>query len=228
MIPLQTQARASGSVAKDIRKSGNVPCILYGNDVEHAQFSCDYSEIYRVYSKAGESVLVELDVDGKKVPSLFHAIDFAPVSDKIIHVDFFAVDMKKEIEAKVPITFVGEAPAVKEMGGVMVTVLDSVTVKCLPTDLPQHLDIDATKLEDFTSSLLVSDITAPSGVTIVDDADSMVATAQEPRQEKEEEQAAPVEGEGEAPADGEAEKKEGEGGPTEGDKPAEGDGGESK
>lgn len=211
MIPLQTQARTEGASAKEIRTSGSVPCVLYGNETENTQFMCDYSEIFRVYSKAGESVIVELDVGGKKIPSIFHAIDFAPVSDKIIHVDFYAVNMKKEIEANIPLNFVGEAPAVKDMGGVMVTVLDAVTVKCLPTDLPQHLDIDATKLADFTSALLVSDIEVPSGVVIVDDADSMVATAQEPRKEEEpeptEEEAGaedekPAEGEGKKPAEG--------------------------
>lgn len=202
MISLTSQARAKDKTAKDIRRDGFVPCVLYGNDTEHTQFSCEYSELYRVYAKAGESVLVDIDIDGKSVPSLFHSIDFAPVSDKIIHVDFYAVDMKKEIEAKVPLTFVGEAPAIKDLGGVMVTVLDSVTVKCLPTALPQHLDIDATKLADFTSSILVSDISTPDGVTIVDDPESMVATAQEPRKEAEPEVAA--EGEAEAAADGEA------------------------
>lgn len=211
MIPLTAQARGQGAVAKVLRQEKKVPCVLYGNNIENTQLTCDYSELFRVYAQAGESVLVELDADGKKVPVLFHAVQFAPVSDEITHVDFYAVDMKKEIEARVPVTFVGTSEAVKSLGGVLVTVLDHLTVKCLPADLPQHLDADISMLEDFTVSLLVKDIAVPEKVTVVESPDAMVATVQEPRREKEE---TPAEGEGEAgdaeaSADG-AEKKDGE------------------
>lgn len=202
MISLQTEARPENQ-AKFIRSEGKVPCVLYGNDVEHTQLTCDYSELYRTYAKAGESVLVELDIAGKKVPVLFHELQFEPVSDAIVHVDFFAVDMKKEIEARVPLHFEGESPAVKELGGVLVSVMDHVSVKCLPTALPSHLEVNIEKLESFTDSIIVSDIVIPSGVTISDDSESMIATVQEPRKEVELEPEAAVEG---------AEDAEGEGG----------------
>lgn len=204
-ISLNTQAVAEGSSAKTIRAEGKVPCILYGNDVDHAQFMCDYSELFRVYAKAGESVLVDLDVNGKKVPSLFHEVQFEPVSDKIIHVDFYAVDMKKEIEARVPLHFTGESEAVNG-GGVLVTVNDHLTVKCLPTNLPSYLEVSLEKLVDFSAALLVSDVALPEGVVVVEEPDTMVATVQEPRQESEPEAAAEEGGEG---AEGGEEKAEG-------------------
>lgn len=224
IIPLASQARPTDAAAKVLRRENQVPCTLYGNDVDNTQLVCDYSELYRTYAKAGESVLVELEIGGKKVPVLFHEVQFEPVSDKITHVDFYAVDMKKEIEARIPITFIGESEAVKSLGGVLVTVMDHVTVKCLPSNLPQHLDADISKLVDFTTSLLVSDIAVPADVVVSEAPDTMIATVQEPRREAVEE--TPAEGEeGEEAAAGDtAEKKDGEG-----DAPAEGGGeGEAK
>lgn len=202
-IPLTTEALSDGAVAKTIRSEGKVPCVLYGNDVEHTRFMCDYSELFRVYAKAGESVIVDLDVNGTKVPSLFHEVQFEPVSDKIVHVDFYAVDMKKEIEARVPLNFVGESEAVKG-GGVLVQVLDHLTVKCLPSDLPQHLDVDITVLNEFSDSILVSNVPVPENVEVAEEQDAMIATVQEPRREAVEE--TPAEGE-EGAEDG-GEKKE--------------------
>lgn len=199
MISLQTEARTDGT-AKTVREDGKVPCVLYGNDVEHTQLACDYSELYRAYAKAGENILVELDIGGKKVPVLFHELQFAPVSDEITHVDFFAVDMKREIEANVPLHFMGESLAVKELGGVMVSVMDHVTVKCLPTALPSYLEVRIDKLDTFTDSVVVSDIVVPSGVVITDDPDAMIATVQEPRKDAEPEPEVVVEKEeGEKP-----------------------------
>ncbi len=222
MLPLQTEARKDAT-AKTVRADGKVPCVLYGNDVDHTQLACDYSELYRTYAKAGESVLVELDIDGKKVPVLFHELQFEPVSDEITHVDFFAVDMKKEIEARVPLRFTEESLAVKELGGVLVTVMDHVSVKCLPTALPSHLEVSIEKLDTFADSVVVSDIAIPSGVAITDDLEAMVATVQEPRREAEPEVVEGAEGEeGAEGAEGaEGEKAEGGEGAKEGEPAAE-------
>lgn len=220
-IPLQAQARSQDAAAKTLRRENRVPCVLYGNDVDNTQLTCDYSELFRVYSKAGESVIVELEVGSKKVPVLFHALQFEPVSDRITHVDFFAVDMKKEIEARVPLNFIGESEAVKSLGGVLVTVMDHVTVKCLPVDLPQHLDISIEPLVTFADAVSVVDIVLPKGVTITDAEDARIATVQEPRREevvataeegegeREDGEATEGKAEGEAPAEGEEKKEEG-------------------
>ena len=71
--------------------------------MKNVSLQCAYNDIYKAYASAGRSTLIDLDADGKKVPVLFHKLQFDPVSDKITHVDFYAVDMKKEIEAEVPI-----------------------------------------------------------------------------------------------------------------------------
>lgn len=216
-VPLTTEPKKEGAVARDMRTEGRVPCVVYGNDVEHTEFTCDYSELFRVYSKAGESVVVVLELGGKKVPVLFHELQFAPVSDKILHVDFYALDMKKEIEAHVPVEFIGSSAAVDSAGAVLVTVNDTLTVRCLPTVLPQHLEASIESLKEFGDSILVSAVAVPEGVVIVEEPDTMLATVQEPRapepEETEDEAGEAAEGEGEG---------EGEGGGEDGDKKEEG------
>lgn len=211
MISLKAQARSSEKAAKLLRREDLVPCVVYGNEAENTSVQCDYNELYKAYTLAGGSTIVDLDVDGKKIPSLFHDLSFDPVSDKILHVDFYAVNMKKPIEAQIPLEFVGESEAVKGLSGVLVTTNDHVTVRCLPTALPHSLEVSIESLETFNDVIHVSDIVAVDGVEIVDDPETMVATVQEPRKEEVIEET-PAEGEGAETAEGEGEKKEGEDG----------------
>jgi len=205
-IPLATASRASDVRVNALRKENGVPCVLYGNDVENTLLQCDHNEVIKVYKKAGGSSLVELDVNGKKVPVLFHAVDLDPVSDRITHIDFYAVNMKKEIEAQVPISFVGESLAVKELGAIFVAGHDHVWVKCLPANLPHDLPVSIESLKEFGDVLTVADIALPEGVVIEEEAEMVVASVQEPREEVEEEPK-PAEGEAAAGAEGEGGKE---------------------
>ncbi|MBU2213071.1 50S ribosomal protein L25 [Patescibacteria group bacterium] len=203
-VALTATARSPEQAAKHLRKTGQVPCVLYGNDIENTSLQCTHKEILKAYSEAGKSTLVELDTGSKKVPVLFHEIEFHPVSDKIIHVDFYAVDMKKEIEAQVPIKHEGEAPAVKELGGILITPRDHVTVKCLPSVLPHEILVNIEQLAEFGSTLTIADLQIPDGVKVAEDPGTVIATVQEPR--KEEVIEAPVES-----TEGEAGSEEGSG-----------------
>lgn len=215
MVALTAAARSSDMSAKQLRNSGKVPAVVYGN-IENTLIQCDENVIMKAFVQAGESTLVDLDIAGNKVPVLFHTIDFDPVSDRIAHVDFYAVNMKEELETHVALRFEGEAPAVKEHSAIIVTALDTVTVRCLPTNLPHDLPVDMSKLTEFGSTITVADIKLPQGVTILEDAETVLVVAQEPREEEKAEVVAPVAAEGAAPAAegaapaAEGEKKEGE------------------
>ena len=222
-VSLTVEARAKDSSAKDLRRESIVPCVLYGNDTDNIPIQCEHNELFRTYAKAGASTIVELAVGSKKVPVLFHAIDFHPVTEKIIHVDFYAVDMKKKIEARIPIEFTGESSAVKEQGGVFVTVRDSLRVSCLPADLPHALEADITSLVEFGDSISVASIPVPEGVEIMTDAKEMIANVQEPRRIEEELPVEAAEGEeGEVVEGEEGEATESEGAEGEGEKAEEG------
>lgn len=213
MISLKAQARTKDIKTNALRKSGHVPCVLYGNDTDNLSLECAIGEITKAYIVAGESTLVDLDTGSTTIPVLFHDIQFEPVTDTILHVDFYAVDMKKEIEAKVPVVLEGSAPAVKELGGVLVTTHDHVTVKCLPGNLPHNLSVNIESIVDFHTSVTVADIVVPDGVAILDDPEVVIATAQEPRsaieetieEEGAEGEAAEEGAEGEAKPEGDSE-----------------------
>lgn len=191
-----------------------MPCVVYGN-TENQSFQCELVALTKAYTKAGESTLVELGVGGKHVPVLFHEVKFDPVTDAISHVDFYAVDMNKEVEADVAIHFEGESPAVKE-GAILVTALDAISVSCLPKDLPHNITVDLGTLVEMGSQITVADIAVPPNVTILTEGDAVIAIAQEPREEEEEtptaaeaaaDGATPA-AEGAAPAAESTEKKE--------------------
>jgi large subunit ribosomal protein L25 len=224
-VPLSATARQNDVSAADLRREGKVPCVLYGNQKENVHMECVYNEIYKAYVHAGESTIVDLTVGNSTVPALFHELQFDPASDRLLHVDFYAVDMKKEIEANVPITFAGESPAVKELGGVLVTTHDHVTVKCLPVNLPHDISVSVVSITDFDSALYVSDLKAPEGVQILDDPEVMIATAQEPRRVEEEvpdEVVADGEGDGDQGTEDGGQRKEDKGEGDEGEKKKEG------
>lgn len=206
MISLPVQARKKEIAPKQLRREEIVPCVVYGNDTENTSIQCDHKSLMKTFVKAGESTLVELEIDGKKVPVLFHAITFHPVTDKITHVDFYAVNMKKEIEAHVPINMIGEAPAVKDLGGVLITSLDHLTVKCLPTNLPHALEVDISSLTEFGITITVADVVIPENVTVSEEPEQVIASVHEPRRAEEEVIAEETEGEEGA----EGEKEEGE------------------
>ncbi len=216
-VALLATLRTSAESVKDLRKQGKIPGIVYGNE-QHAMLHFDEVALKKAYVKAGESTLVELDMGDKKLPVLFHSIDQDPVSDRMIHVDFYAVNMKKEVEADVHIRFDGESQAIKD-GAIMVTALDTVTVRALPANLPHDLPVDLSKLAAFEDTITVADIVVPEGVTILNEPEEVIAIAQEPRAIEVEEAPVVAEGAVAEGAEGAAAAEGAEGGAAaEGDK----------
>ncbi len=166
-----------------LRRAGKVPGIVYGN-IENANITCDAKLLTKLFSVVGESQVFDMELEGKKVPCLIHAISFDPVTSAIDHVDFYAVDMTKKVTTHVPIHFKGEAPVVKTMGGVLVTILHELEVTCLPKDLPSEFVIDISTVDNYESTVLVSHLAVPEGVTIKHSADAMILHVQESRKEE--------------------------------------------
>jgi large subunit ribosomal protein L25 len=175
----------TGKKVKQLRQKDMIPAVMYGNKIESQNLLVNYLDFKRVYDKAGESSLIELETKGKKVNVLVHDIQLDPLSGKFSHVDFFQVNMKEEVETEIPLEFVGESPAVKELGGVLVKSLDEITVKCLPADLPEKYEIDVSKLATFDDVIAVKDLKVSDKVEILTDSETIIALVQEPRSEEE-------------------------------------------
>lgn len=206
-IPLTVTGRDEKTSAKNLRRVGTVPAVIYGN-MKNTPVQCSAKELHGVYVKAGENTIVDVKLDGKNVPCLIHAISFNPVNGNYEHVDLYAVDMTKKVTTKVPVVFEGESPAVKNLGGVLLTVHSQLEVSCLPTDIPSHFTADLSGLENFHDSITVAKLKVPSGVTVKEAPETVILIVQEPRKEEViEVVAAPVEGaavDGAVPAEGAA------------------------
>ena len=204
-VPLQATARDIAVKANALRQTGKVPGVVYGHGVKNLSISCEENVLNKVFMKAGESTLVELTMGSEKIPVLFKEFSRDVASGRPIHVDFYAVNMKEEIEAQVPVHLTGESPAVKDLAAILVTPMLEVTVRCLPADLPHALEASIATLAQFGDTITVKDLTVGKGVEIKEDPEAVIALVQEPRKEEEIVVAAPAEGEAAAaPAEGEA------------------------
>lgn len=184
-ITLKAVARELvGKKADQLRKQNMIPAVMYGNKIASQNIAVNYLDFQRVYSKAGESTLVELEVAGKKANVLIHDIQLAPMSGRYTHVDFFQVNMKEEVETEIPLEFIGESAAVKALGGVLVKNMDSISVKCLPADLPEKFVVDLEKLATFEDVITAKDLKTSKEVEIMLEDETVIAMVSEPRSEE--------------------------------------------
>lgn len=160
-----------------------IPAIIYGAGKENKNLKIKPQDFYKAYEKAGESNLIDLEIPGKKELSkvIIKEIQKDVVKDFVIHVDFYEVDMTKEIVTEIPLNFVGESKAVREFGAELITNISEVEVKCLPGDLVDHIDVDLSALEHINDSINLYDITLPKGIKLVSEEDNVIASVKEPQ-----------------------------------------------
>lgn len=203
---LNAKAReATGNQVGALRREGFVPAVVYGAG-DNMNVSIELRELKKLYDKVGESAIIDLNIEGgKSAKVLIQAVQYHPLKHEIIHVDLRQINMDEKIEAHVELELVGESPAVKAHGAVMIRNLDLVTVSCLPTDLVQSIEVDLSKLDEIGSSITVGDLTAPQGIEILTPAEEPIVIANAPRTataaEEEEEAAANEKAAGEKSAE---------------------------
>ena len=145
-----------------------------------------------------------------ELPVVVTAIQRHPLSRELQHIDFYQVDLSRMLQANVPVTIIGEAPAVHTYQGITITGLDRVLVEALPAAMPQYLEISVDGLEELDSQLTVADLEVAAGVRILSDPEIMIVRVARPRLIEEEEEPELLEGEegvleeGEEAAEGEA------------------------
>ncbi len=176
-MELQAQTRTQfGRAVKQLRAKGLVPGELYGFGVKNEHVSVTMKEFIKLFKKAGESTLIDLIIEGKKHPVLITDVAQNTITDEIISVDFYQVRLDQKIRLKIPVHFVGEAPAVKEKGGILVKALSEIEVEALPTDIPHQLDVELKSLVDIGKSFHVSELKVPKGVRVLVDPNFVIIT----------------------------------------------------
>jgi len=218
MLSLELEKRvAKGKKLAPFRKEGKLPVVVYGHGIKSSlDYFVSLKDFEKVYNDVGESSLVSLADGDKKRDVLVHDVARHPLSGRLLHADFLAIDVSKPVEVEVELNFVGVSPAVKNLGGILLRVMHTIEISVLPKNLPNELIVDLTKLENIDDQLEAKDIKLPEGATLITDSDETIVIVSEPKEEKEEvapvdlATAVKVEEKGKKPAEGEGDvgKKE--------------------
>ena len=173
-----------GKQVKALRREGLIPAELYGHGIANLHLAVPAKDFARVFKEAGVNTIVNLLVGSGKHPALIHEVGRNYLTGGVDHVDFYQVRMDEKIKAKIPIEFLGIAPAVKDKGGIVNKSVSEIEVEALPNDLPHRFEVDLSALSELNQSIYVKDIAVPKGVKILIDPETPVVTVTEPRAEE--------------------------------------------
>ena len=165
-IELKGQLREAGNKAavKAVRRAGQVPCNIYGNGIENVLFTVDAQDL-KTITHTPNSYIVNLELsNGTKMYAVLHEVQYHPVSDEALHVDFIAVGEEKPITIEVPVKVVGHSEGVK-MGGKLLVSSRKLRVSAMMNNLPDVLEVDSTHLM-IGKQIVAGDLNY-EGVTIV-------------------------------------------------------------
>ncbi len=189
-ITLQFQKRDVKVAPNTLRNKGFIPAVFYGRKQKATSIVINTRDFEKVWKKAGENTIVNLQNGSEEVPALIHDVNKHPVTSEARHADFYVFEKGQKLKIKVPIEFKGVSPAVKDLGAVLVKVVHDLEIEAEPKDLPQKLEVDISTLSAFGNVITAKEIKLPAGVVLVVSPDDIVASVYEPKEEVVEE--APV------------------------------------
>ena len=171
-----TTREVLGKKVRFLRRQGITPVHLFGHDIESAALQCDTGQLQRVLAQAGKTRLIGLRLDKAKKPRnvVVREIQRNSQTGELLHVDFYQVRMAEKIKVEVPIVLVGEAPALKSKGNMLMQELSKLTIECLPDEIPPTIELDLSSLTEAEQAIQVKDITLGEGITVFDDPEYIV------------------------------------------------------
>jgi large subunit ribosomal protein L25 len=173
-----------GKAVKALRRAGHVPAVIHNHGKESVVVQADYMKMFKVWQQAGKHHPVELKTGDKTYTALIKEADFDPKKHLLTHIVFNAVDRNQKVDAEVPVrpryAEDNEASPAERNGFIVLSQLEAVQVKAIPSKLPDVLEYDAEKLVEVGDSLTVADLAVPEGVEIETDETHAVATVYEP------------------------------------------------
>jgi large subunit ribosomal protein L25 len=205
-LKAEMRSQQGKEAAKKLRDAGRVPAVLYGRGVDAVSISVPAHDAELLFrSISVENTIVQLDIDGEKGPvqSLIREIQMHPYKPLMLHVDFYRIREGETVEVEVPVHLKGVPAGVRD-GGVLQHTVHELRVRCLPTAIPESIDLDVSGL-GLGDSIHVADVPLQEGVQILAEGERTICSVNVPRAE--ETKTAAVEGpEGETPAAGAGEK----------------------
>jgi large subunit ribosomal protein L25 len=182
--------------SKELLRSGFVPAVLYGAKTDNVNIKIKKHDIDKIFAHHDTSGLIDLSIDGGAVIKTIIKDEQRDVlKNGLIHLDFYKVDMKHKLDIEVPLHFINESKAVKELGGTLIKNMETIEVKCLPTELLEKIDIDLSLLNTFDDTIKVGDLKLPEDFELITHAEETIVHVMEPKAAEAEpviEQAAPA------------------------------------
>ena len=174
-----------GKATKHLRRTGLIPANIYGHKEDSIAVQIDAHTFDRLRREHGLRNIISLrlpDKKGKQTVLVRH-IQYDSLSGKILHVDFSRVSMQERIEVKIPLHFIGDAPGVKLLGGVLLHLLEALPVECKVSDIVEAIEVDLSSLTNIDSILHARDIIMPAGYKLTIDANDPIVKVTAPRVE---------------------------------------------
>lgn len=175
-MQLNAKTRDSlGKASRRLRHEGLLPAVLYGHRTKGFNLQLDAREFDRVFARVGRTSLIDLVIDdGRSHKVLVKEIQHSPRRHNVVHVDFHQVSLREKLQVEVPITVTGLPGPVDAGDADVLQVLHSLKVECLPTDIPDVIDVDINGLKEIDEGIRVGDLQLPQGVSVAEDPEEMV------------------------------------------------------
>lgn len=189
MLTLSAKIRKIiGKKTKSLRQGETLPAVLYGPKIENKVLEVELKSFEKIHKEAGENTLISLEIEGEKEKYLvlIHNLTKDPLTDKLIHVDFYQPSLEKEIEGRIPVILEGEAPAVKDLEGTLIKNISEIFVKALPQNLPKEIKVRINDLKTFQDRVLIKDLDINQTVKILNSPEDIVVSVAPPEKVKEE------------------------------------------
>ena len=171
----------AGKQVNALRRAGQLPAVIYGKHTKPINISLESHSASLALAKISSSTIVTIDVDGKEYPTLVREKQRDFIKNRLLHIDFLAVSLTEKLRATVSLNFVGVSMAVKDYSAVFVHNLEQFHVECLPTDLPESIDVNIAQLARIGDAIRVRDVVVSDKIRVLENPDTVVAVASAPK-----------------------------------------------
>jgi len=172
-----TRRDVVGKQVKALRREGKLPAVIYGRHTDPININLEAHGAQIALTRLTSSSLVTIDVEGTEHLALVREKQRNYIKNTLLHVDFMAVSLTEKLRTTVPVHFIGTSLAVKDYNAVMVHNLEEIEVECLPTDLPERIDVDISSLNRPGEGIRLRDVHVSDKVRLLADPDTMIAVA---------------------------------------------------
>lgn len=177
MVLEATRRQVEGKAVRHLRRQGVIPGVLYGPMIDSVPLQMKWTDLRLILKEAGGSSVIEVSFGDETYNALVRDVQRDPLRGDVLHVDFYRVRMDVAIRTDVPVVVTGQAVTIVENGGVVIQEMTTVTVECLPLNLPSEVQIDVSGMQEIGDSILADQLPELEGVTYLVNEDDVVVSS---------------------------------------------------